>query len=107
MPYWLANALLLNLMVLISNGLDGFAHAAEAMVGQALGENRLDRFKRVVKATGLCSFGLALLLMLLFFLGGHHLIQLLTSITEVQKLATALPALVDSDAAGSHLVLLA
>ncbi len=82
-----ANALLLNLLMLISNGLDGFAHAAEAMAGEALGQKKVDRFRAVVKATGFCSLLCGLLFMLLFAAGGDLLLGMLTDITVVRDMA--------------------
>ncbi len=78
-----ANALLLNLLMLISNGLDGFAHAAEALAGEALGQKRMDRFHEVVRVTGCCSLICGALFMLVFALGGDHLLGLLTDISAV------------------------
>lgn len=82
-----ANALLLNLLMLISHGLDGFAHAAEALTGKALGQGRLDLFAAVVRVTGYCSLGAGLLFMLAFALGGVRLLGLLTDIPGVAQLA--------------------
>ncbi|MDB2384612.1 MATE family efflux transporter [Endozoicomonas sp.] len=83
-----ANALLLNLLMLISNGLDGFAHAAEAMTGEALGQKRVDRFRAVVRATGFCSLVCGLLFMMAFAIGGEALLSLLTDIDEVHNTAS-------------------
>ena len=71
-----ANALLLNMLMLISSGLDGFAHAAEALTGEALGRKTGKRaFRHIVKATGVCSF-LTALLFLLAVLGRGNLSSL-------------------------------
>ncbi|WP_263078596.1 MATE family efflux transporter [Endozoicomonas sp. Mp262] len=83
-----ANALLLNLLMLISNGLDGFAHAAEALAGEALGQRQLDRFKGVVRVTGYCSLVCGLMFMLAFALGGDLLLNVLTDIPEVASVAS-------------------
>ena len=90
-----ANALLLNLLLLISNGLDGFAHAAEAMTGEALGQGRTKAFHVTVKATGVCSLVCGLLFMLAFLLWGEALLNALTDIPEVAGMAAVyLPWLV-------------
>ncbi len=84
-----ANALLLNFLLFISSGLDGFAHAAEAMTGEALGQKRVDRFTLVVKATGLCSLVCAIGFMLVFWLGGGFILDVLTDIVSVKEKASA------------------
>ena len=78
-----ANALLLNILMLISNGLDGFAHAAEALTGEALGRNREDEFRQVVKATGWCSLVCAILFWVVFSSAGSGFILWLTDIPAV------------------------
>ncbi|MDP0563148.1 MAG: MATE family efflux transporter [Candidatus Endonucleobacter sp. (ex Gigantidas childressi)] len=82
-----ANALLLNLLVFISNGLDGFAHAAEAMVGEALGQKKLKKFRCIVMVTGYFSMIFGLLLMLLLAVGGVWLLGIMTNIAEVRDIS--------------------
>ncbi len=55
-----ANAILLNLLLLVSFGLDGFAHAAEALVGSALGAKSQTRFKSACRRTFVLALVLAL-----------------------------------------------
>ncbi|MDP0562271.1 MAG: MATE family efflux transporter [Candidatus Endonucleobacter sp. (ex Gigantidas childressi)] len=82
-----ANALLLNLLVFISNGLDGFAHAAEAMAGGALGQKKLKKFRYIVMVTGFFSLIFGLLFMLLFAVGGVWLLGIMTNISEVRDIS--------------------
>ncbi len=90
-----ANALLMNLMVLISNGLDGFAHAAEALTGEAIGKNDRGQFYQVVRVTGWCSLVCGGLFCLLLGWGGEVLLGWLTSIPAVAEQASVyLPWLV-------------
>lgn len=87
-----ANAVLITFMLVLSNALDGFANAAEALVGDAHGRGDGAGMDRAVRATGLWSAGMALLMMLGFLAGGEQLIGLLTDIAEVRELAiTYLP----------------
>ncbi|MFX1671953.1 MATE family efflux transporter [Paraburkholderia sp. A2WS-5] len=44
-----ANALLLNFQTFVAYGLDGFAHATEALVGAAIGARDRDAFRQAVK----------------------------------------------------------
>ena len=90
-----ANALLLNLMVLISNGLDGFAHAAEALTGESIGKGDRRQFHQVVRVTGWCSMICGGFFCLLLGLGGNSLLGWLTNIPEVVEQASVyLPWLV-------------
>ncbi len=90
-----ANALLLNLMVLISNGLDGFAHAAEALTGESIGKGDRRQFHQVVRVTGWCSLICGGLFSLFLGLGGNSLLGWLTNIPEVGEQASVyLPWLV-------------
>ncbi|WP_233802471.1 MATE family efflux transporter [Paraburkholderia sp. HP33-1] len=50
-----ANALLLNFQTFMAYGLDGFAHAAEALVGAAIGARDRHAFAQAVKVTALWS----------------------------------------------------
>ena len=82
-----ANALLLSLLVIISNGLDGFAHAAESLTGEAIGKKSSDQFRVVVKTTGVFSALCGLLFVLFFAVGGNWLLSMLTDISEVYYIA--------------------
>ncbi len=83
-----ANAVLLQLQALMSYGLDGFANAAEVLVGQALGARDGPRTKRAIRLAMQWSLGLALLFSALFALGGHPIVALMTDLPEI-RLATA------------------
>ena len=83
-----ANALLLNLLLLISHGLDGFAHAAEALTGEALGRKDGAGFQCVVKVTGVSSLVCGSLFVLLFGVFGELVLGWLSSIDSVIQLAS-------------------
>jgi multidrug resistance protein, MATE family len=78
-----ANAVLLNLLMLISYGLDGFAYGAEAMVGRAIGRRDRQGLREVI----VLNLGWALLVAagftLIFGLAGQALIASITSLPEV------------------------
>ena len=78
-----ANAVLMNLLNLISFALDGFAHAAEALVGKAVGAGNAAALRRSVTLTLRWSLYVALLSCVLFFLGGPTVIRLLTDLPDV------------------------
>lgn len=82
-----ANAVLLNLLLLISYALDGIAYYAEAEVGRAFGENNRQRMMESVTLATLWSAISAALFMLFFTLFGSQIITLLTSLEAVQQVA--------------------
>ncbi len=90
-----ANAVLLNFLILISNALDGFAHATEALSGRTLGKGNLRHFYRTVVSAGLWSLASAVGLTLVFAVAGNWIIALLTGIPSVrEEAAIYLPWLV-------------
>lgn len=82
-----ANAVLITFLMVISNGLDGFANAAEALVGEAVGQGSRRRFRTACRAALRWSLWGTLLFTLLFVLAGPTLIGLLTSIDQVRATA--------------------
>ena len=82
-----ANAVLLNFQDLMAYGLDGFAHAAEALVGRAVGEGRRARLDRAVRLCAQWSIGLSIAIAALFALLGPTLIDLITDLPEVRLAA--------------------
>ncbi|WP_111414955.1 MATE family efflux transporter [Billgrantia lactosivorans] len=82
-----ANAVLMQFIMLTSYALDGFAHAAEATTGRAVGRQRWDEFGLAVHAAARFSLITATGAALAFALGGHHLIALLTGLPEVRETA--------------------
>ncbi len=92
-----ANAILLNFQLFAAFGLDGFAHAAEAMVGRYVGAGDPAGFRAATAANLACSLLLALFVALGFWLGGPQAIRLMTGLPEVQAAArTFLPYMVAS-----------
>lgn len=82
-----ANALLLNFFTAAAYGLDGFAHAAEAMVGRTVGARDRAGFTAAVRAGFVNAAVLAALMTGLFWLFGPALIRLLTNLVEVRAAA--------------------
>jgi MATE family multidrug resistance protein len=92
-----ANAVLMNFQNLVAFALDGLAHAAEALVGKAVGARNKEALTRSVSLTLRWSLGFAVLFSLAFWIGGPALIRLMTSLPDVQATAyTYLPWLVVS-----------
>ncbi|MDK9558380.1 MATE family efflux transporter [Marinobacter sp. M216] len=82
-----ANAVLITFLLIISNALDGFANAAEALVGEAIGKGSRRRFRVVFQSALRWSLWGALLLTIIFVVGGRGLIALLTGIEAVRTTA--------------------
>lgn len=82
-----ANTLLMNFQTFMAYALDGFAHAAEALVGRAIGAKDKQLFKQVVITSMAWSLLLALLFTLSYALIGHQIIKLLTSLESVRQCA--------------------
>jgi MATE family multidrug resistance protein len=102
-----ANAVLMQFILITAYGLDGFAHAAESLVGRSIGANDAVAFRRRLGAAALWSAVTATLASLAFGLGGEALVGLLTSLPEVRAVAaTYLPWMVAMPllAAGSYLL---
>lgn len=92
-----ANAVLMNLQHLLSFSLDGLAHAAEALVGKAFGQQRRDALERAVSLCLKWSLYFAVGFSAAYALSGTVLIDLLTDLPDVRGAArTYLPWLVVS-----------
>jgi multidrug resistance protein, MATE family len=79
-----ANAVLLNFQALMALGLDGFANAAEALIGKAIGEKNKDAFIDNIKTLIFWSLIVAVAYALFYALGGKLMINLLTDIPEIR-----------------------
>jgi MATE family multidrug resistance protein len=82
-----ANAVLLQFIMLVSYALDGFAHAAESLIGRAFGRRNWQAFAATVKAAARFSLWTTLAASLAFALGGNALIALLTGLPKVRATA--------------------
>jgi MATE family multidrug resistance protein len=82
-----ANAVLMNFQNLTSFGLDGLAHAAEALVGKAIGQKRRDLLEESVRLTLRWSFVFSVGFTLVYLLAGPFIIGILTDLPEVREAA--------------------
>ncbi|MEX0976894.1 MAG: MATE family efflux transporter [Woeseia sp.] len=80
-----ANAILMNLQNLLSFALDGFAHAAEALVGKAVGARSKEALQASVRITLRWSAYVAATFCVFFLLGGPLLVNLLTDLPQVRE----------------------
>jgi MATE family multidrug resistance protein len=82
-----ANAVLMNFQFLTALGLDGIAHAAEALVGKAIGEKRRGALEHTVKLTLKWSLKFAVGFTVFYALFGTLIIGILTDLEDVREAA--------------------
>ncbi len=80
------NSALLQFLFLFSYFLDGFAYAAEAMVGKFVGARNTPMLKRSTKLLFIWGIAFAIIFTLAFGLGGEVLLSLFTNLPEVLRL---------------------
>lgn len=87
-----ANAVLLNMVTFMAYALDGFANAAQALVGRAVGEGSRSDYRGVVKASTVWALGFAVAFSLVYAATGSLIIDGLTGLEDVRAAARlALP----------------
>ncbi len=82
-----ANAVLLNFQTFLSYGLDGYAQAAETLVGGAVGARDRHALRRMVATTSQWALASAVLYSLVYGVAGEGLINLLTGLDAVRAAA--------------------
>ncbi len=79
-----ANQILLQFLFITAYALDGFAFAAETLVGQAMGARARDRLRRSAQLTGMWSLICVGVLSVAFALFGTTIIDVMTTAPEVR-----------------------
>ena len=80
-----ANQVLLQFLHITGYALDGFAFAAEALVGQAFGAAAVARVRRAAVLTTYWALALGVLMALAFWLMGPMIIDIMTKAPDVQQ----------------------
>lgn len=78
-----ANAILLQLLMMTSYALDGFAHATEALVGDSIARKSRRQFYTTVHTAGLWALGSATAITLVFAGGRDLILPLFTNLDNV------------------------
>lgn len=78
-----ANTVLINLLMLLSYGLDGFANASESMVGEATGRRKMEEFFAACRACFFWSVNGAILFTAFLWISGSWIPGLFTDIDTV------------------------
>jgi MATE family multidrug resistance protein len=81
-----ANTIILNLLLLAAYGLDGLAHASEALCGSAVGAGRMDEFYSTCRACAQFSLTVACAITGFFWICGDLVFPLFTDLPEVLAL---------------------
>jgi len=89
-----ASHVVMQYVLLISLGLDGFAHATEALAGAAWGKGKSHEFHHWVKLTSVWAIAASLVYAVGFWLGGAAITALLTDIVAVRLSVESLMPLV-------------
>ncbi len=89
-----ASHVVMQYMLLISLGLDGFAHATEAQAGAAWGNGQANDFRRWLKLTSIWAVAASLVYASGFYFGGNGITALLTDLPEVRAAVESLMPLV-------------
>lgn len=84
-----ANTILLNLIMMTAYAQDGFANAAEALVGKYMGAKNKANIMLAIKNTTLWSVLIGIGFTLIFLAFGKLFIHLITDIQEVREMARA------------------
>ncbi len=84
-----ANAVLMNLFLVASFFLDGFATAAEQLAGRAIGAHYAQGFRRAIWLSSLWGFAMAAIGSLFTLAFGAELIAVITTAEDVRAAATA------------------
>ena len=80
-----ANQILLQFLHIAAHGLDGFAFAAETLVGQAFGRKDRTILRKSVTVTSKLAFLLCLIMAIIFFFIGSSLIDVMTTAEDVRS----------------------
>ena len=84
-----AHLVLIQFQQFLAFGLDGFAQAAEALVGSSIGTKNKQAVRNAVVVSTKWAGGIAVGYTVVYFFAGKFIIQLLTSIPDVQAVANA------------------
>lgn len=81
------NTILYQFFIFFSYGMDGFAHAAEALTGKFIGRGEIPVLKNCVKAVFIWGFGLSILAVLIYAFAYQDLLQIFTKDSQIHFIA--------------------
>lgn len=83
-----ANTILLQLWMILSYGVDGFAFAAESLVGKYVGANNKEKLVLTVKYSFYWGLGLGLILSVIYFFFDREILSIYTDKIDIINLAS-------------------
>jgi MATE family, multidrug efflux pump len=81
------NTVLMNFQTFMAYALDGFAHAAEALVGRAVGAKNKRLLQRSINISARWSLLITVVFTLIYWMNGNGIVALLTDIGSVRQMA--------------------
>jgi multidrug resistance protein, MATE family len=84
-----ANSILMQLWMVVSYGVDGFAYAAESLVGRFFGARDLENLKKTIRHLIAWGMGLSVIASLTYWLFGKQILGLFTDKQDVIHVAMA------------------
>ena len=85
-----ASEIILVMFLLMAYGLDGFAHACETLVGEAIGQKNKANLKQVIWRSTLMAGGLSVCISIFYWIAGTQLIAIMTSQPDLIAACTRL-----------------
>ena len=85
-----ANVILMQLLHICAYALDGFAHAAETLAGQAFGSRNKEQFNKVISTSTVQASVTAIIMSAALYFGGPAVLKLFTNQTDVLAAAQSL-----------------
>lgn len=85
-----ANALMLHVLTISAHGLDGFAIAAESLIGQAVGKRDQEKLRLAIRRTFVWAIGAGIAIALIWLVGRDLFLTLMTNVMEVQTATISL-----------------
>ena len=85
-----ANVILMQLLHISAYALDGFAHAAETLAGQAFGSRNKEQLNKVISTSTIQATVTAIIMSAALYLGGPAVLKLFTNQTDVLAAAQSL-----------------
>src|SRR5699024_8009725 len=82
-----ANTILLQLWMIVSYGIDGFAYAAESLIGRYTGSNQQERIRLAIKYCFIWGMGIGLLASAAYAIFNVHILWIFTNQKEVIDMA--------------------
>jgi len=81
------NSILINLWTILAYGIDGFAFAAESLIGRFVGAKDIVNFKKAVKLSFVWGIGLGIIISLIFWIFAEPILAIFTNKSDLISIA--------------------